>query len=72
MFNSAAKFKFNMGRVRTTSTSVVHNNININPGDMILELKTEEFACHKIVMTATSEYFKKALRENEMVNKYQY
>ena len=37
MFNSAAKFKFNMGRVRTTSTSVVHNNININPGDMILE-----------------------------------
>lgn len=41
-------------------------------GDMILELKTEEFACHKIVMTATSEYFKKALRENEMVNKYQY
>jgi hypothetical protein len=41
-------------------------------GDMILELRTEEFACHKIVMTATSEYFKKALRENEMVNKYQY
>jgi hypothetical protein len=39
---------------------------------MILELRSEEFACHKIVMTATSEYFKKALRENEMVNKYQY
>jgi BTB/POZ domain len=38
--------------------------------DMILELRTEEFACHKVVMTATSEYFKKALKENEYINKY--
>jgi BTB/POZ domain len=41
-------------------------------GDMILELKNEEFACHKIVITATSDYFKKALKENELINKHQY
>lgn len=39
---------------------------------MILELKGEEFPCHKIVITATSDYFKKALKENEYINKYQY
>jgi hypothetical protein len=39
---------------------------------MILELRGEEFPCHKIVITATSEYFKKALKENEYINKYQY
>ena len=38
--------------------------------DMILELRNEEYPCHKIVMTATSEYFKKALKENEYMNKY--
>jgi len=32
--------------------------------DMLLELRSEEFPCHKLVMTATSEYFKKALKEN--------
>lgn len=37
MFSIASKCKFNMGRVRTTSKSIVHNNININQGDMILE-----------------------------------
>ena len=41
-------------------------------GDMILELRSEEFPCHKVVITATSEYFKKALKENEYINKYQY
>jgi hypothetical protein len=41
-------------------------------GDMMLELKGEEFACHKIVMTATSDYFKKALKENDLINKHQY
>ena len=40
--------------------------------DMILELRSEEFPCHKIVMTSTSDYFKKALKENEYMNKYQY
>lgn len=41
-------------------------------GDMILDLKGEEFACHKVVITATSDYFRKALKENEYINKYQY
>jgi|LauGreDrversion4_2_1035121.scaffolds.fasta_scaffold67798_2 hypothetical protein len=40
--------------------------------DMILELRTEEFPCHKIVITSNSEYFKKVLKENEYINKYQY
>ena len=40
--------------------------------DMILELRSEEFPCHKIVMTSSSDYFKKALKENEYMNKYQY
>ena len=39
-------------------------------GDMVLELRSEEFPCHKVVITATSEYFKKALKENEYINKY--
>lgn len=37
IFNNAAKYKLNMGRVRSTSTAIVHNNVNINRGDMILE-----------------------------------
>jgi nucleoside-diphosphate kinase len=37
IFKTASKFKLNMGRVRTTSTAIVHNNININRGNMILE-----------------------------------
>lgn len=41
-------------------------------GDMILDLRGEEFPCHKLVITATSDYFKKALKENEYINKYQY
>lgn len=41
-------------------------------GDMILELRQEEFACHKVVITATSDYFKKALKENELINKHQF
>ena len=40
--------------------------------DIILELRTEEYPCHKVVLTATSEYFKKAIKENEYMNKYQY
>lgn len=41
-------------------------------GDMVLELRSEEYHCHKIVITATSEYFKKALKENMYINKYKY
>ncbi len=40
--------------------------------DIILELRGEEYPCHKIVLTATSDYFKKAIKENEYMNKYQY
>ena len=40
--------------------------------DMTLDLRGEEFPCHKLVITATSDYFKKALKENEYINKYQY
>lgn len=38
--------------------------------DLILELRGEEYPCHKVVVTATSEYFKKAIKENEYMNKY--
>ena len=37
IFNIASKYQFNMGRVRTTSTAIVHNNINASKGDMVLE-----------------------------------
>ncbi len=52
-------FKQMMGNMRETA-------------DMLLELRGEEFPCHKIVITATSEYFKKAIKENDYINKYQF
>ena len=39
---------------------------------MILQLRNDEFPCHKIVFQTTSEYFKKAMKENEIVNKFKY
>ena len=40
--------------------------------DMIIELRNEEYPCHKLVISSTSEFFSGALKDNEKMNKYQY